>query len=250
MPMCSNGHAVPDGANFCQVCGAPVEAAPTPAPSPPNVSESPPISPQLPDWKPGEPAPAPAATPQPTVPTKICPHCAVQSQTASDKCPNCGKKYKVKIKKRGGCLRVVLGIIGLLVVIGIIAAATHKSAPPVKAADVIDRVSGSFVRTGCFGCSNTDKIQTSDTYCGWDGTNVIVHVVFANTSVESLTVSWHPSYLIRNGTAHGTGLTSIQQTTVKPGATVAVFNRQSPAGTTAGSPIATCDPSFFDIQPT
>ena len=125
------------------------------------------------------------ATPQPgvpTAPTKVCPHCAVQSQTASDKCPACGKKYKVKVKKRGGCLRIVLGIIALVVVIAVIGAAVKGKSKPVTAADVTQRVTGSFVRSGCFGCTNTAQIQTSNVYCGWDGNNVIVHVVFTNTS--------------------------------------------------------------------
>ena len=64
------------------------------------------------------------ATPEPnapTVPTKVCPHCGVQSQTTADKCPSCGKSYKVKVKKRGGCLRIIAGLIGLIVVIAIIA---------------------------------------------------------------------------------------------------------------------------------
>lgn len=42
----------------------------------------------------------------PTVPTKVCPSCGVQSQTTADKCPSCGKKYKQK-KRGGGCLRIV-----------------------------------------------------------------------------------------------------------------------------------------------
>lgn len=56
----------------------------------------------------------------PTLPTKVCPNCGVQSQTASDKCPSCGKKYKQK--KRGGCLRII-GIATLALVALIIAIA-------------------------------------------------------------------------------------------------------------------------------
>lgn len=54
----------------------------------------------------------------PTVPTKVCPNCGVQSQTTSDKCPSCGKKYKQK--KGGGCLRII-GI-GTLVLIALVIA--------------------------------------------------------------------------------------------------------------------------------
>jgi Domain of unknown function (DUF4352) len=59
----------------------------------------------------------------PIVPTKVCPHCGTQSQTASDKCPNCGKKFGKPPKRRGGCLRIVGGItVGLIVLIVLIAA--------------------------------------------------------------------------------------------------------------------------------
>jgi hypothetical protein len=175
----------------------------------------------------------------------------VQSQTASDTCPACGKKYKVKkrVGCLGGCLGLVVLIIGLFVVIGVIAVVVGGGkSKPVTAADVTQRVSGAFVRTGCLGCTNTAKIQTNDVYCGWDGTKVIVHVVFSNSSSEKLKVSWHPSYLIQNGTSHGTGLTSIQETTVGPGVDTAVFSKQSPAGTTAGTPISKCYPSFENVQ--
>lgn len=54
--------------------------------------------------------PQPVAT---TAPTKVCPRCGVQAQTAEDRCPSCGKKYKRRI-----FLKVALGIVvGLLVLI-------------------------------------------------------------------------------------------------------------------------------------
>lgn len=59
-----------------------------------------------------------------TVPTKVCPHCGVQSQTAADKCPNCGKKYRQR-SRGGGCLRALLfGVVGIIVLIIIIVVAT------------------------------------------------------------------------------------------------------------------------------
>lgn len=58
----------------------------------------------------------------PAAPTKVCPHCGVQSQTTSDKCPSCGKKYKQK-KSGGGCLKwlgiLTLGVIILIVIIAV-----------------------------------------------------------------------------------------------------------------------------------
>ena len=51
----------------------------------------------------------------PTPPTKVCPHCSVQSQTLEDKCPSCGKPYK---KKRGGCLKWVgISVLALVLLI-------------------------------------------------------------------------------------------------------------------------------------
>lgn len=62
--------------------------------------------------------------PSSNVPTKVCPHCGVQSQTAADKCPNCGKKYRQR-SRGGGCLRTLLfGIVGIIVLIVIIVVAT------------------------------------------------------------------------------------------------------------------------------
>lgn len=50
-----------------------------------------------------------------TAPTKVCPHCGTQAQTAGKKCPQCGKKYK----KRTG-LKIFAGIcfVGLLFIVG------------------------------------------------------------------------------------------------------------------------------------
>jgi uncharacterized paraquat-inducible protein A len=54
-----------------------------------------------------------AQQPAVTPPTKVCPHCGTQAQTAESKCPNCGKKYK----RRTG-LKIFAGIVlGLLVLI-------------------------------------------------------------------------------------------------------------------------------------
>lgn len=47
-------------------------------------------------------------------PTKVCPNCGTQAQTASDKCPNCNKKYK----KKGKALKILL-ILGLLFLLGL-----------------------------------------------------------------------------------------------------------------------------------
>lgn len=184
----------------------------------------------------------------PIVATKVCPHCAVQSQTNAKKCPSCGKSYKVK--RRLGCSGC-LGITFLIVVIVIIASvAVHKSGNgTVKATSVTGKVAGTFVRTGAWAPGPlASKILTSHTYCGWSGKNVIVHVTMRNTSAEKVTVHWHPSYSIVNGAPHGTGLTSIKDTGLKPGQTKSVFISEPPAGVTAGTRIARCYPSFNNVM--
>src|SRR4051812_4822305 len=81
---------------------------------------------------PQEPAPRNEPAP-PTVPTKVCPHCGTQSQTTSDKCPNCGKSYKVKRRKGVGCLSILGGIVLLIIVIAVASAAlTSGDKPTVK----------------------------------------------------------------------------------------------------------------------
>jgi cephalosporin hydroxylase len=145
-----------------------------------------------------------------------------------------------------GCLTLIVGLVVVGVLINAVKGSHHTA--PVMAAAVIDRTDGAFVRSGCFGCTNTAKILTSNTYCGWDGSNVVVHVTFQNTSVQTLTVSWHPSYLIANGTSHGGGLASIQDTKVQAGQTLGVFVKQSPKGTSADTPISKCFPSFQNVS--
>jgi hypothetical protein len=228
---CENcGNALPDGANFCRNCGAAVRhaeetAGPAPQLAPPAATGQTPATgePRLPFPEKGTalqdgPSP-PATTTQPA-----------------------GKK---RSPFRVGCLTIIA-----IIILGSIISALaggHKS-KPINAADITSRVTGNFVRSGCLGCTDTDKISTSDTYCGWDGNNVIVHVTFTNTSVQTLTVSWHPAYLIENGTAHGTGITSIQDTKVKASETVEAFAKQSPKGTPNGTPIAKCYPSFENVS--
>ena len=57
-------------------------------------------------------------------------------------------------------------------------------------------------------------IHVDKVWCGWQDGQVILHVRFRNDSVEHVTVNWHPSYVIRDGGSHGTGLTSVQSSGV------------------------------------
>jgi hypothetical protein len=56
--------------------------------------------------------------PETPVPTKVCPHCAVQSTTTADTCPACGKPYV-----RGGRPKPVVLVAGGVVVAAVIAGA-------------------------------------------------------------------------------------------------------------------------------
>jgi|GEM_PF-3295598 hypothetical protein len=127
--------------------------------------------------------------------------------------------------------------------------AAAKSVTTTAAAkSVTDKVVGTFARNG-FGIGQlAPKIRTRDTYCGWSGKHVIVHVTMRNTSAERVTVQWYPGYSIVNGNSHGTGLTSVQYTSLNPGQTESVLIGQSPKGVTAGTRIARCYPSFFNVS--
>lgn len=136
----------------------------------------------------------------------------------------------------------------VVIVVAVVSAGkSHHSTT--KAVNVTQRVPGTFVRTGCLGCGPlAPKVRTSNTYCGWPGHDVIVHVTMKNTSAEKVTVHWHPSYSIVNGAAHGTGLTSVQDTGLAAGQTESVSVSQSPKGVTAGARLARCYPSFEQVS--
>ena len=103
--------------------------------------------------------------------------------------------------------------------------------------------------SSCFGCGDmTHYVKADNVWCAWQGDNVIVHVRFRNTSVEHVTISWHPSYTIQRGGAHGDGLTSVQDSGVNAGASRGVFVKQQPKGVPSGSPIGACKPSFFSVK--
>ena len=58
----------------------------------------------------GDTGTAPPPPPQwapPAIPTKVCPKCSAQNQTADKKCPSCGKKYK----KGHTVVKVMLGVV-------------------------------------------------------------------------------------------------------------------------------------------
>ena len=115
---------------------------------------------------------------------------------------------------------------------------------------ITGKVKGTFASAAtCFGCGDMVKYVRADSaWCAWQGDNVIIHVRFRNTSVEHLTVSWHPSYVIRGGGSHGDGLSSVQDSGINAHASRGVYVKQKPKGVPAGSAIATCKPSFFNVK--
>jgi hypothetical protein len=112
------------------------------------------------------------------------------------------------------------------------------------------RVKGVFAsKSSCFGCGGMVKYVRADrVWCAWQGDNVIIHVRFRNSSVEHITIHWHPSYTIRNGGSHGEGLSSMQDSGVNGKASRGVFVKQKPKGVPAGSPIGVCKPSFGLVE--
>ena len=115
---------------------------------------------------------------------------------------------------------------------------------------VTGRVSGEFQDTaGCLGCGDLIRyIRADRVWCGWQGKDVIVHARFRNSSVEHLTIDWHPSYIIEGGGSHGGGMTSVQSSGIDAGATRGLFIKQNPNGVATGSPISECDPAFSTVS--
>jgi hypothetical protein len=132
----------------------------------------------------------------------------------------------------------------LLAVYGTAVASGGDSVP------ITGKVQGTFASpSGCLGCGDMVRYVRADrVWCAWQGDNVIIHVRFRNSSVEHITIDWHPSYVIRGGGAHGEGFTSIQSSGVNAHASRGVFAKQKPKGVPVGTPIATCKPSFSTVE--
>jgi hypothetical protein len=117
-------------------------------------------------------------------------------------------------------------------------------------AQIHGKVAGSFASaSSCFGCGDMVKyIKADRVWCAWQGDNVIIHVRFRNTSIARVTVTWHPSYEVRSGGSHGEGFSSLQEQGLNARAARGVFVKQQPKGVPAGSPLASCKPSFFSVK--
>ena len=137
-------------------------------------------------------------------------------------------------------IAAVLGLVLALAALTAGAALAHG-----KSGSVTGKVAGHFHRD-CVGCGDSARyIAASNVWCGWQDGQVVIHVTFHNRSVEGLKVTWHPSYTIRMGSDHGTGLTSLQDTSISGGQTKSVLVGQSPKDTPTGSAIGVCKPSFY-----
>ena len=136
-------------------------------------------------------------------------------------------------------------------VLGVVAAlAFLPSAMAADSAAIHGKITGRFASaSSCFACSDLVRYVKADrVWCAWQGDNVIIHVRLRNTSIEHLTINWHPSYVVRGGGAHGEGLSSLQDSGVNAHASRGVFVTQQPKGVPVGSPLSACKPSFYSVE--
>jgi len=140
--------------------------------------------------------------------------------------------------------------VGGTIIIASLALVAANHALAVVTAPIEGKVTGRFASAGsCFACGDLVRYVKADrVWCAWQGDNVIIHVRFRNSSVEHLTISWHPSYVIRGGGAHGEGLSSLQDSGVNAHASRGVYVKQQPKGVPPGSPISSCKPSYYLVE--
>jgi hypothetical protein len=236
---CPNGHEITDDVHFCPVCGAQIN---------PQASETPEAGTSAPFW------PPPGAHP---------PRSTQPPQGAQPPAPYGQQKkglWRGRSKRaKGGW--IALAVIVALVIAAAVAPSNDDQSSPSAAADVAatpaasdpsdaitGRVDGNFHRD-CLFCGDLKPyIETSDAWCGWKGDTLLVHVTMTNTSVEHVTVSWHPSYVIEGGTEHGAGLGSVQDDGFDSEQTRDLLAEQHPEGVSSGAVIAECKPSFSLIE--
>jgi len=128
--------------------------------------------------------------------------------------------------------------------------ASIDSSSSEETADVVTgKIRGRFDRDALIADPDmVSNIATWDVWCGWRDGKVIVAVSMTNNSAEHVTVNWHPSYKIRNGSAHGTGLGAEQSDGFDSGETRYLEAEQEPEGVSDGTPIERCYPSFSVIE--
>jgi hypothetical protein len=132
-------------------------------------------------------------------------------------------------------------------------AAAQKVAAEAAKNRITLKISGSFDRScgTCYGDPAGDlesRLATSDVYCGWQNGKVVVHVTVRNTSVEHVTMTWLPTYTVKNGGVHGNNVLFPENSGIDANATRQLLVTQHPDGVPANSPLSACSPSFFNIK--
>jgi hypothetical protein len=126
-----------------------------------------------------------------------------------------------------------------------------NAAPREPSIPLVGKIPGSLQDPAyCLGCDGqlAQYVQVDRIWCAWQGNNVIVHAQFRNSSVEKISIDWHPSYTIQDGGSHGTGLTSMQHLSLDGHSAKGEFVKQKPKGVPPGSPIASCDPALSTVS--
>lgn len=89
----------------------------------------------------------------------------------------------------------------------------------------------------------------SNVSCVWRGDHVIVRLRLHNTSVEHVTATIQPTYVIENGGAQGDGFTSAQDFGLDAGETRNLkIDAGKPKGVLARSEICECAPYLFAVK--
>ena len=112
------------------------------------------------------------------------------------------------------------------------------------------KIIGTFgSKSSCFGCGDMIQYVRADrVWCAWQGDNVIVHVRFRSSSIEHMTIHWHPTYVIKGGGPHGEGFSSMQDSGINAKASRGVYATQKPKGVPVGSPLSKCKPSYSLVE--
>jgi hypothetical protein len=118
------------------------------------------------------------------------------------------------------------------------------------AAQSAKRVAGSFSKG--FLAKYDDKgkyISGSNVWCAWRGSHVMVHVSLRNRSVETITATVKPKYVIANGGSHGDGFLAGKDFKLAGGKSVsALIDAGKPKNTPTGARIGRCVPYLYMVD--
>lgn len=93
-----------------------------------------------------------------------------------------------------------------------------------------------------------DALSTSEVWCGWKGSDVVVHAVFTNSYGAGVKLDITPAYSLADAGDHGDASSITEE--VPAGKTVTwLGDAGSPAGSPApGTPITSCAPSINSVD--